>query len=205
MPISRQSPKSIARTIQIINAYWLLCCLISCFYLFTSEHTGWALSKRPINTYKHILRGNTCLPGKVYFSRFVLLMSWTIGLLKDYCSYSRVTKLFIKGNCPGKWCQRLSSNLNCSDNYFGLLSIYWICWDTCLRRLSINWNCLNNIHVWYFLTIGIVRSNDSGVSVSWSFPDIWFQRLTIRIAWPTNVWCFLLIRTVQRNYLEDGQ
>ena len=37
-----------------------------------------------------------------YLSRPFLLMPWTIDLFIEYCSYSRVTKLSLNWNCPGK-------------------------------------------------------------------------------------------------------
>ena len=108
----------------------------------------------------------------------------------DYFFCSRVTKLSINWNCPGKWCQRLCSNGKCLDNWFRRLSINWICSDSCLRGLSINWNCLNN---WCLVLkrIGIVWSNGFGVSFNWNCPDNWSQRLSINLNWLNN-WCLVL-------------
>ena len=130
-------------------------------------------------------------------------MPWTIDLVIDYCSYSRVTKLSINWNCPGKWYQRLSSNWNCLDIWFRKLSyINWICSDNCLRGLSINWNCLKN---WYFLTIEIFRTNYFGVSVLIGIVlTIDFRDCPLfGIAWTIDVWCFQLIGIVQTNDFGD--
>ena len=92
-------------------------------------------------------------------------MPWTIDLLMEYSSYSRVTKLSTNLNCPGKWCQRLCSNWLCLDNWHRRLSINWICSGKCLRGLSNNWNCLNN---WCLVLqlIGIIQTNDFGDCLS---------------------------------------
>ena len=146
MPIGRKCPKSIAHTIQINCAYSLCHIYI---YWFTSEHTGWAVSKRP--TYQHIIIH------KVDLSRPFLLMPWTIDLLIDYYPYSTDTKLSINWNCPGKWCQRPSSNWNCWDSWFWRLLLIGYVRTTdfgdCLL-IGIVWT----IVAWYFLTTGIVRT-----------------------------------------------
>ena len=92
-------------------------------------------------------------------SRPFLLMPFNNWPINRRLLYSRVTKLSIHWNCPGKWCQRLSSNRNCLDNRSWILSTSWICSDNWLERHI--WNAVNNWYpgIWYCLIIGIVPTN----------------------------------------------
>ena len=152
-------------------------------------------------------------------------MPWTIDLWIDHCSYSRVTKVSINWNCPGKWCQRLSSSWNCLGNSFRRLLIGFarrVVLRDCLL-IGIVWS----IDVWYFLTIGAVRSNDFGVyqlelTELWWFQSIGIVQtndlghclsfgivlkivftmcLLIGLDWTIDIWCFQLIGIVQTNDL----
>ena len=126
-------------------------------------------------------------------------MPWTIDLLIDCFSYSRVMKLSINRNCPGKWCQILCSNWNCLDNWFRRLSINWICSDNCLRGLSTNWNFFND---WC-----LIPSNNWNCPVKRFWKSLYFLELSKQLISDTVHWnwlnnwclCFQLIGIVQTN------
>ena len=87
---------STARTFKNISAYGLPRILFRETFFYDLNMSTWA------GRYQNFPRADIKYKAKVEVSRPFLLMPWTIDLSIDYCPYSRVTKLPIIWNFPGK-------------------------------------------------------------------------------------------------------
>ena len=117
-----------------------------------------------------------------------------LGLFTEHCPDSRVTRLSIDWNCPGKWCQRL---WNVQGHWSWSLSITWILFRQLTRGLdrkdlisrclvlSINWNCPHRLWAYFW------------GSTYWNCSDTLFRRLFISQNCPNNS-CYVILNNYKR-------
>ena len=169
------------------------------FYWFTCEHTGYAVWKRPINTYKRMIHTR---PKSLFIPPFA-------AYAFDNRPINRSAPTAESRSCLLIGIIRASDVRDClvieivSTIDFGDCQLIGFV-RTLVFGDSIIWNCLNN----WCLELSNIRtvwSNDSGVSLLIGIVlTIGFRDCPlIGIDWTIDVWCFQLVGIVQTNDLGD--